>query len=94
MSVKRVAAYTPLDIPMDRIENAEPVPGSVNGRATSAYLINPKTNNSFIAANRILENGGAVSRLQKPIEVNIIEYLPGTWIVRSGSVSGSFMNTC
>ena len=94
MSVKRAAAYTPLDILMDRIENAEPVSGSVNGRTTSAYFINQKTNNSFIAANRILENGRAVSRLRKPIEVNNIEYLPGIWIVPSSSVSGSFMNTC
>ncbi len=93
MGVNRVAANSPLDIPMDQIENAEPLPGSVNGRAASSYLISPKTNNSFIAANRILENGGAVSRLQETIEVNNIEHLPGTWIVESGSISGSFMNT-
>ncbi len=92
MGVKVVAVNTPLDIEMMHIETAAPDKGAVSGRAASAYLLPPATNNSFIAVNRILKNGGEVTRIQEQFDSNGTTFLPGTWAVRSGSVSASFMN--
>ena len=92
MGVKVVAVNTPLDIEMMHIETATPDKGAVSGRAASAYLLPSATNNSFIAVNRILKNGGEVTRIQEQFDSNGTTFLPGTWAVRSGSVSASFMN--
>lgn len=92
MGVKVLAANSPLKASLVPIERAVHPAGKVEGRAGHAYLISSRTNNSFIAANRILKKGGQVFRTQEPVDIGEESYPPGTLVVPSQSVSGSFMN--
>jgi hypothetical protein len=89
MGVKAAAAASPLEVETTRLEKVEAPAGSVGGGAGYAYLISPKTNNAFTAVNRVLAEGGEVHRAKDGFSV----HLPGTFIVRTGRVSSSFMNT-
>ena len=92
MGVTVSAVDTPLEVSLTPVEKAVPPAGKVEGSAGYAYLITPKTNNSFIAVNRILQAGGEVLRARESFSVEGKSYLPGTWIVLAGSISRSFMD--
>jgi hypothetical protein len=86
MGVTARAANTPLTVPLTPIERATVegrVAGAVGG-AGAAYLIPPQTNNSFIAVNRILKEGGEVSRAREAFTSGSASYPPGTFIVTRG----------
>jgi len=91
MGVKRAAANTPLEANLTKLDKVEAPAGKIEGSGSS-YLLSPKTNNSFIAVNRILKEGGTVSRAKDSFSVSGKSHLPGTYIVRSG-VSRSFMDS-
>ena len=93
MGVKVSASDTPLDVDLEPLRKVE-VSGGVAGRSAGyAYLISSKTNNSFIAVNRILKSGGQVLRAKESFTVEGKSYPPGTVIARSNSVSRSSMET-
>jgi hypothetical protein len=77
---------------MAPIKEVLPPAGKVEESAGYAYLISPKTNNSFIAVNRILEKGGEILRAEDSFNLGSERYRPGTFIVTSASVSRSFIN--
>jgi len=93
MGVKVATANTPLKVALTPMDKVVPPSGSVARGAGYAYLISPKTNNSFIAVNRILEKGGEVLRAKESFSVGGKSYPPGTFIVLSRSVSRSLMDS-
>jgi len=93
MGVKVATANAPLDVPLTPLEKAVPPAGEVERGAGYAYLISPKTNNSFIAVNRILAKDGEVLQAKDSFAVGGKTYPPGTYIVPSRSISSSFMDS-
>ncbi|MCP4901702.1 MAG: hypothetical protein GY906_32460 [bacterium] len=91
MGVKVRPAEEPLSVSMSQLETVQPPAGSVeHGR--HAYLISPKANNSFIAANRILRNGGEVLRARESFNSKGELFPAGTWIIPSKSMTKAAMN--
>jgi len=91
MGVKAVRANCPLDASLIEVQKAD-LQGTLIGPSTvRTYLISPTTNNSFIAINRILKKGGEVERVREAFSANGKDYLPGTFIIGSRSVSSQFM---
>jgi hypothetical protein len=88
MGVKVRPANTPLTVTLTPIEKAT-VDGRVDGSAAGAYLISPRTNNSFIAINRMLKQGGEVSRAREAFTAGSVSYPPGTFIVTRGLTATS-----
>jgi hypothetical protein len=93
MGVKVVPANSPLEASLAPVEEVVPPAGRLAKEARYAYLLSPKTNNSFIANNRILSQGGEVLWAQDSFRVGGKSYSPGTLIVLSKSVSRSFMES-
>lgn len=93
MGVKVLTANTPLEVPLTPVEKVLPPAGKVEKGAGYAYLISPRTNNSFIAINRILKKGGEVLRARESFSVGGKTYPPGTLIILAKSVSRSFMES-
>ena len=93
MGVNLTAANTPLEVALTPLEKVAPAAGSVARGAGYAYLISPKTNNSFIAVNRILAKGGEVLWAKDSFTVGGTTYPPGTVVVPARSVSRSFMDS-
>ena len=93
MGVKVSTANAPLEVSLVPVKRVVPPAGRLERAAGYAYLISPKTNNSFIAVNRVLKKGGEVLRAKESFRVGGKSYLPGTFIVLSRSVSRSFMDS-
>jgi len=93
MGVKAKAANTPLTANLELLEKVVPPGGKVDGDAGYAYLLSPKTNNSFTAVNRILKEGGQVLWAKESFKAGAKEYPEGTLIALSNSVSGTFMGS-
>jgi len=93
MGVKITPANSPVEVGLVPQDSIEPSTGKVSKKRGYAYLISPKTNNSFIAINRILKKGGEVLRARESFNVGGKTYLPGTYIVLARKISGSFMSS-
>ena len=93
MGVKVATANTPLKVSLTPVEKVTAPAGKVERGAGYAYLISPKTNNSFIATNRILAKGGEVLWAQESFSVGGKTYPPGTLVVPARGVSRSFMDS-
>jgi hypothetical protein len=93
MGVQVATANTPLNVKLEALEQVIPHVAKVSSGAGYAYLISPKTNNSFIAINRILNKGGEVQRAKDKFSVAGASYPAGTFIVLTRSVSSSFMHS-
>ncbi len=93
MGVEFASANTPLEVRLAPVKKAMPPAGRVERGAGYAYLISPKTNNSFIAVNRILKKGGEVLRSRESFSTGGKSYPPGTLIILSRSISRSFMES-
>ena len=93
MGVKVSPVNSPLEARISPVKEAVSLSGKVERGAGYAYLLSPQTNNSFTAVNRILEKGGRVDRAQESFKVGGKSYPPGTFVVRSNSISRSFMES-
>jgi len=93
MGVKVATANTPLNVALTPLEKVVLPSGNVERGAGYAYLISPKTNNSFIAVNRILAKGGEVLWAKESFTVGGKSYPPGTAVVPARSVSRTFMDS-
>jgi len=93
MGVKVSTPSTPLELNLAPLKEVVPPGGRVESGGGYAYLISPRTNNSYIAVNRILKNGGQVLWAQDLFSAGGKNYPAGTLIVPSGSVSRSFMES-
>jgi len=83
MGVKVIAANSPLDVPMSPVGTPAAPPVRVEGTGT-AFVLPPTINNSFIAVNRILAQGGEVYRSHEPLSIGSETYPPGAYIVQKG----------
>jgi len=81
---KVMAAVTAPSEPVDR---AAVEPGTVSGTATGAYAIDPRTNEAFIAVNRLLKAGATVHRSTVPVTVAGAEWPAGTFLVAPGGAT-------
>ena len=93
MGVKILAANSPLKTKLSRVEKVTPSVKRATRSAKYAYLISSRNNNSFIAVNRILKKNGQVLRTRESFSVGGKTYPPGSFIVLSRSVSGSFIES-
>jgi hypothetical protein len=93
MGVKVVAANTPLTAALTPLDTIAPPAGKVEGAAGATYLISPKTNNSFIAINRILKQGGELSRTQEALTLDGKSFPPGTYVVPAKALSAATAET-
>jgi hypothetical protein len=91
MGVKVQPAHEPVEVATSLLDKVEAPAGRVS-QAGNSYLLSPKTNNTFIAVNRILAKGGSVSRTEDELTAEGKSYPPGTFAVSSGSVSRSLMD--
>ncbi len=93
MGVNVLAANSPLEASLVSIQKAALPETKVAGKANYAYLISSRTNNSFVAVNRILKKGGQVFRIKESLKIGDQSYPPGTFVVPCQGVSGSFMDS-
>jgi hypothetical protein len=93
MGVKVATAHTPVEVGLTKLESLEAPAGEVAGSAGYAYVLSPKVNNSFTAVNRILKEGGEVYRAKDALTAGGTSHPSGAYLVRTGSVSRSFMST-
>ncbi|MBE3072253.1 MAG: hypothetical protein IMZ67_04695 [Acidobacteria bacterium] len=83
MGVKALAANSPLDVPMTRVDALTPPPARLSGTGTG-FVLSPAINNSVIAVNRILKQGGEVYRSREPLTIGPDTYPPGAYLVQKG----------
>ena len=93
MGVRVIAASTPLKASLAPLERVLPPPGKVEGSAAYGYLVSPKTNNSFIAANRVLQKGGQVLWAQDSFSAGGKEYPAGTLILPAAGATQSLADS-
>ena len=93
MGVKVSAVNAPLEVSLAPLKKMVPPAGRVERGTGYAYLISPRTNNSFIAVNRILKKGGEVLWAKDSFRVGGKSYPAGTLIILSRNVSRSFMES-
>lgn len=88
MGVTARPANTPIEATLTPVESAT-VTGRVESPAGPIYVIAPRANASFVAVNRILKQGGDVSRTREAFTLGSETYPPGTFVVSRGLVAGS-----
>lgn len=93
MGFKASAASKPLEVSLVPLKEAIPPGGAVESGGGYAYLLSPKTNNSYIASNRILKKGGQVLWAHESFNIGDKKYPAGTMIVLSNSVARAFMES-
>ncbi len=93
MGVKALPANSPLGAGLVAIDKTAYPEAKVAESAGQAYLISSATNNSFIAANRILQKGGRVSRIKEPAKIGGQSYPAGTFVISTRNVSRPFMDS-
>ena len=87
MGVVAKAVNTPVDCPLSRIEQATVNDGGITGSQGYGYAISAKSNNGFIAANRILQDTGKVFRTREELSIGGESFPAGTWVVPANSIS-------
>ncbi len=93
MGVKVAAARTPLELHSSPRKQVMPPSGHVASGNANAYLLAPKTNNSYIAVNRTLQKGGQALWAQDSFSTGGQHYPAGTWIFPAGSTSRALMES-
>ena len=68
----------------ERVATATYAAGSVSGTAKIAYALDPRSNESFIAVNRLLKAGDAVYRSTGAIDAGGRNWPAGTFLVTAG----------
>jgi hypothetical protein len=66
------------------VEEASLARDAVPAAAESAYIIDPRTNDAFIAVNRLLKEGETVHRATAPISANGQDWPEGAFVVMAG----------
>jgi hypothetical protein len=77
------AAHSPLQASLEPLDKVAAPPARAEGTGPT-WVISPKINNAFIAVNRILAQGGEVSRSRDPITAGTETFPPGAFIITKG----------
>jgi hypothetical protein len=93
MGVKTVPMNTPIEIQMGRISKAAPPKGIVSGSGNYGFLLPYKTNNSVVAVNRILKEGGEVRWSKTSFQAGGEFHPPSTLIVPLSKFSDKRMRS-
>jgi len=93
MGVNVVRVQSPLEAELKPITTAVPPVGKVSDGRGEDYLLSPRINNSYIAANRILEQGGEVLWARSGFKSGQAEYPAGTMIVSSRKTARAKMQS-
>jgi hypothetical protein len=88
MGVKFDRLFEDVNGPLTAIQGlAKPAPGSINGTASSGYLISPAINDAFTVANRVLKANGEVYRTGASMTANGKTYPAGSIYVVASAAS-------
>jgi hypothetical protein len=68
----------------EKVTTAATPAGTVSGTAKAAYAIDPRTNEAFIAVNRLLKAGDTIYRATTAVDVAGGKWPAGTFLVASG----------
>ena len=74
----------PVTAQTSKVTTAAMPTGSVSGTAKAAYAIDPRTNEAFIAVNRLLKGGDMVYRSTAALDVAGKNWPAGTFVVAAG----------
>jgi hypothetical protein len=74
----------PVKAPTEKVMTAAVPAGRVTGTAKAAYALDPRTNEAFIAVNRLLKSGDAVYRSTTSVQVGAQSWPAGTFLVAPG----------
>ncbi|MEW6456822.1 MAG: M14 metallopeptidase family protein [Acidobacteriota bacterium] len=91
MGVKAVAVNSPFNVDLLPLKEAIYPEGEITGNPSYAYILSHEINNSFIAVNRVLKDGGDVLWAKGSFKSNGKEYPIGTMIIPSAKISKSKM---
>lgn len=80
MGVDTVAIQRRFEFEREPVDRVVPAPVTITAKG-AALVLPPELNDSFIAANRILKDGGAVLRATSPIQAGSVMLAPGAFIV-------------
>jgi zinc carboxypeptidase len=83
VTVERLTGGT-LNAKTEPVTTASIPAGRVTGTAKAAYALDPRTNESFIAANRLLKAGDAIYRSTTAVDVAGASWPAGTFLVTAG----------
>ncbi len=87
-NVKTKAVNSLFDVPLTPLDKVTAPAGKVEGVGTS-FVLSPAVNNSAIAVNRILKQGGDVYRSREPFVVGNETLPPGAFVVTRGLTASS-----
>jgi hypothetical protein len=68
----------------EKVSTASMPPGGVSGTAKVAYAIDPRTNEAFVAVNRLLKAGDVVQRTTGHVDAGGAHWPAGTFLVTPG----------
>ena len=74
----------PVTAQTERVTSASAGAGRVGGTAKAAYAIDPRTNDAFIAVNRLLKAGDAVYRSAAAVNAGGATLPPGAFLIAAG----------
>ncbi len=89
--VKVRIANSPVKPNMTRLKEVKPLAGKIRGKPNFAYLLSHETNASFIAMNRVLNQGGKVLWVKESFSAQNTKFPEGTMIIPSSSVKRSLI---
>ncbi len=85
MGVRVDRVHEAVAVAAERVQRAPRPAGAVTGTARAAYAIDTRSNEAFIAVNRLLAAGDAVSRATSNVMVGGSSWPAGTFLVSPGT---------
>lgn len=92
MGVKVDKVADPITAPVDKVLTAAVTPGTAARQPRLAFAIDPRANDAFIAANRLLKAGDAVYRSTSSVRVGGVEWPAGTFLVTPAAATQARMD--
>jgi len=89
--VKAVRVDKPLEVALTPIEKAVAPAGKIEGSGSYGYLLSARNNNSYIAVNRVLNEGGEAYRIREAFIAGEEKYEPGTYVVLTKNAPETMM---
>jgi hypothetical protein len=85
MGVRTVQISARFEANLEKLDRVE-IPKGTAQPGRKQYLLAPRSNNDFIAVNRLLKSGAVVARTRKPFRNGDRDFPAGTLVIRSADV--------